>query len=357
MLGILSYDIGGANTKAAYIKVEEGFVREIKTASKYLPIWKNPNGLNAVLLELSERVAGSDKFDAVGVTITAELSDAYETKREGVHRILTNVAEVFPEVVILVLDVNGSFRHIERAKEEPLHVAAANWAATGWLVSQLVSNCIVVDVGSTSTSIIPIVNRAVSAVGKTDLEKLVCGELVYTGCLRTNVATIVNHMPIKKDLARVSSELFATSGDIHLVLGNITSEEFAVETADGRGKTRTAALARIARVVCADEEVLSEKEIIKMAQYVCERQIEQISDGLRQVYEQVARFANAEFTIVLTGLGKDFLARKAAEKLGFSKIVDFDNLVPGGVAKVSTVVSLAFMIASDLGGRVVQWER
>ena len=109
---------------------------------------------------------------------------------------------------------------------QPLGVAAANWAATGWLVAQHLKNCVVVDVGSTSTSIIPIVNGQVAARGKTDLDKLLCGELVYTGSLRTNVAAIVQSIPIRNGVAGVSSELFALSGDVHLSLRQHHIEDY-----------------------------------------------------------------------------------------------------------------------------------
>ncbi len=73
------------------------------------------------------------------------------------------------------------------------------------------NNCIVVDVGSTSTSIIPIVEGRVAAEGRSDLEKLINGELVYSGVLRTNIAAIVNNVPVRGKVSRVSSEMFATS--------------------------------------------------------------------------------------------------------------------------------------------------
>src|SRR5690606_29183790 len=125
----------------------------------------------------------------------------------------THVAQAFPATQIFVLDVNATLKSIAEAHAEPLEVAAANWAATGWLVAQLIKDCIVIDVGSTSTSIIPIVDGHISASGKIDLEKLMNGELVYTGSLRTNIAAIVNLIPLRNGIARVSSELFAQSGD------------------------------------------------------------------------------------------------------------------------------------------------
>jgi probable H4MPT-linked C1 transfer pathway protein len=350
-------DIGGANTKAAFVSTKGGVVEEIRTASEYFPVWKNPEKLGAMLSELAGKVAKSTSLDCVGVTMTAELSDAYRTKRDGVNHVLSQVSEVFHDTSILVLDVNAGLKLIEEARKEPLNVAAANWAATGWLVSRFVENCIVIDVGSTTTSIIPVVGGTVSAAGKTDLEKLVNGELVYTGSLRTNVAAIVNSVPMKAGVARVSSELFAQSGDVHLVLGNITEKEYTAETPDGRGKTRTDALARLARVVCADTEMLSQHETVQLAQYVCGKQVEQIAEELNQVYVQVKERANTEISAVVTGLGRNFLGRKAAQRVGIQQIIDLNDLVKAEIAPVATAVAIALMVANKLDGRITRWTR
>jgi probable H4MPT-linked C1 transfer pathway protein len=355
VVNVIGWDIGGANTKAAFISTKNGFVKELNTAIEYYPIWKDPEKLSTVLSRLKKRVSGSVKPDCVGVTMTAELSDAYRTKREGVNHILAHVAQVFSVTPIFVLDVEATLRSIEEAKSEPLKVAAANWAATGWMVSQLIKDCIIIDVGSTSTSIIPMIKGAISAIGKTDLEKLMNGELVYTGSLRTNIAAIVNSIPIRDGVARVSSELFAQSGDVHLILGNITGKEYTVETADGRGKTRTEAMARLARVVCADIEMLTEQEIIQIATYVYNKQIKQIADGLSQVYDRIKPRTKAKIGAVVTGIGKDFLARNAAQRVGINNIIDLSKLVQNDIATVSTAVGVALMAASKLEGRPVQW--
>jgi len=355
LVNVIGWDIGGANTKAAFISTKNGFVRELKTAIEYFPVWKDPEKLSAVLSRLRKRVSGSVKPNCVGVTMTAELSDAYRTKREGVNHVLTCVAQVFPVTPIFVLDVEATLRSIEEAKSEPLKVAAANWAATGWMVSQLVKDCIIIDVGSTSTSIIPLIEGAISAAGKTDLEKLMNGELVYTGSLRTNVAAIVNSIPVRGGVARVSSELFAQSGDAHLVLGNITEKEYTVETADGRGKTRTEAMARLTRVVCADIEMLTEQEIVQIAKYIYNRQIEQVVEGLSQVYDRIKPRMKAKIGAVVTGIGKDFLARNAAQQVGIDDIVDLSELMQSDIATVSTAVGVALMAASKLEGKTGKW--
>ena len=78
----------------------------------------------------------------------------------------------------------------EGVKNNPLALAAANWIATAPLAAHIYPDCVLIDIGSTTTDIIPIKNGKECARGRTDLERLGTGELVYTGALRTNVATI-----------------------------------------------------------------------------------------------------------------------------------------------------------------------
>ncbi len=299
---------------------------------------------------------GKVEITGLGVTMTAELSDAYQTKREGVNHILACVAKVFPDIPVVVLNVDVALRPLSNALSEPLKVASANWAATGWLISRLVKDCVVVDVGSTSTSIIPVVGGRVSCDGKTDLEKLANGELVYTGVLRTNVAAMVNDVPVGETCSRVSSELFALSGDVHLILGNIKPEEYTVETADGRGKTRYEALARLARVVCADTDMLSEQELLPMAQYIYNSQLEQVANALKQVLERTELAAKKRVTVVVTGIGKESVARRAAEKSGFREIVDLEDLIHNvEAARASPAFGVALLAAEKLEERTFQW--
>ncbi len=190
----------------------------------------------------------------------------------------------------------------------------------------------------------------VAARGKTDLDKLLCGELVYTGSLRTNVATIVRSIPIRDGVASVSSELFALSADVHLILGNITMKDYTCETADGRGKTIAEAYARLARVVCADTEMLTQQEIINMAKFICKRQIRQIIKGLTKVYSYTKSLISTEVPLVVTGLGKNFLAAKAAKELKVDTIVDLETLLPKEAVLATPAFGIAQMTANKLEG-------
>src|SRR5688572_3625455 len=113
MPATLAVDIGGANTKAAW--------HDGTTVSLPFEIWRDPGGLVAVLRELGTA-------DTVAITMTAELSDAFRTKREGVAFVLDAVETVFGEA--RVLTTSGDLISVEAARGRPWDVAAANWVAT-----------------------------------------------------------------------------------------------------------------------------------------------------------------------------------------------------------------------------------
>ena len=353
---MLGFDIGGANTKAALLRTEKGKLQDRKLEVEYFPVWKNPEKLAEVLLTLRQRL-GANALDGLGLTMTAELSDAYQTKREGVRRILTSVKKSFPETPIHVLNSDAELESTSDAERNPLGVASANWAATGWLVAQLGEACVVIDVGSTSASIIPVSSGRLAAIGKTDLDKLICGELVYTGSLRTNVAAIVQSVPVRGEMAAVATELFALSADVNLILGNITEKQYTCETTDGRGKTKSEAFARLARLVCADTEMLTEKEITKIARYIYDRQVTQVAEGLAKVCSHLQKQTREECLVVVTGLGKDVIARKAAEKIGAKTIIDLDTLMPLDISIATPAIAVALMTANKLEGEKISWIR
>ncbi len=355
MVKVLGFDIGGANTKAAYIHVEKSKKPSIRVGVEYFPMWKEPVRLREVLLSLGERL-GVGELDGLGVTMTAELSDVYQTKQEGVHQILSIVKTAFPSLPIYVVSSDTNLLPVQEAEKAPLKVAAANWAATGWLISQKLANALVVDVGSTSTSIIPIINGHVAARGKTDLDKLICGELVYTGGLRTNIAATVQSVPIKDKIAAVSSELFALSGDVHLALGHITVADYTSETADGRGKNFPESLSRLSRVVCADKDLLTQEEIMAIAEYIYKKQVDQIASSIKKVYKYTKKLSKGKkVPVVVTGLGKNFLARKAAEQTAVDTIIDLNSLLPPQVAYATPAVGTAAMVVKKIMGDISSW--
>ena len=101
--------------------------------------------------------------------------------------------------------------------------------------------------------------------------------------------------------------------------------------------------------------MLSEREIVDVANQVYNRQIEQVGEGLEQVRARLKTNYEHEPPVVVTGMGREFLAKAAAQKVGFQEIVDLGDVMGADAALVSPSVGVALMAASRLEGMTVQW--
>ncbi len=337
---IAGFDIGGANTDLAIIDFEDGEIKNIDVDFAYLPMWSNNDDLSRVLIDLIESICPVSQIDAVGISMTAELVDAYDTKKDGVLDVVGKCEETFT-CPIAYVGVDGMLSKSDIEKT-PLKAAAANWIATAQIATLISDNCIFIDTGSTTTDIIPIKDGFECAIGKSDFDRSATGELVYTGTLRTNLASFLDKVTLNGKDYRVASELFAQTADVYMVLDLITEEDYVCDTFDGEGKSKLECARRIARVVCADLEMLSMEDVVEMSKFIHKKQVEQIAEGLKQVNET----QNLDL-IVTTGLGKDILDKPAAELLGL-KVKSMADILTDEQCVVAPAVGTAVMMEKYL---------
>ena len=333
---IAGFDIGGANTDLAIIDFEGDEIKSMEVDFAYLPMWSNNDDLSRVLIELIEKICPVSEIDAVGISMTAELVDAYDTKKEGVLDVVKKCGETF-DCPIAYVGIDGMLSKDE-IMETPLKAAAANWIATVQIATLISDNCIFIDTGSTTTDIIPIKDGKECAIGKSDFERSATGELVYTGTLRTNLASFLDKVELNGKEYRIASELFAQTADVYTVLDLIKPEDYVCDTFDGGGKSKVECAQRIARVVCADLDMLSMDDIVELSKFIHKKQIEQIADGLKQVVET----QNLDL-IVVTGLGKDILDKPAAESLGL-EVKSMGDILTDEECVVAPAVGTAVMM-------------
>jgi probable H4MPT-linked C1 transfer pathway protein len=315
MVQIVGWDIGAANIKAVLLPRNENQASQKRVAARPFEIWRDKDRLPEMLRSVWESVTSGVIPQAMAVTMTAELSDAFATKREGVHFVLRSLEACFPEMATYVFSLKGEFIELNEACAHPLDFAASNWLASAIWAAKLNPNCLLVDVGSTTTDIIPIVDREICVTGRTDLERLSSGELVYTGALRTNLAAIVQTVPVTGRICRVASEYFAISGDVHLILGNLSPHEYTCPTPDRQPASVDFSRKRLARLVCADTESLATEEIDGMARYLHGQQVLQIRAGIEQVISRLPCLRSAPVIVLGTG---SFLGTAAAKSAGMS---------------------------------------
>jgi probable H4MPT-linked C1 transfer pathway protein len=330
---VVGWDVGGVNTKAAC--VGDGHV--LSVLGRPYEIQRDPRALVPLLRQMLGEVGAADGMPHA-VTMTAELSQVFRTKREGVHFVLDAVETAFSAGSINVYTTGGRFLSPVDARQCPLSVAAANWAATARAVAVHHPNAVLVDIGTTTTDVVPIVGGEVVAAGTTDPERLMSAELVYTGVLRTPAEAIAHYVPLGDALAGVSAEGFALAGDVHVWRGNLDPGDYTCPTPDGRPAAREFCGERLARVVCADRDMLDEDTITRLADALARAQTRAIQAAIQRVLEPHPSIRVA----VVTGLGA-FLGIAAVRALNL-EVVPLSRELGEAGARCAPAVAVALLL-------------
>lgn len=289
-MNIVGLDIGGANLKAHDTNGQ--------TRCSPFPVWQFPERLGS---ELESLLGKFVPFDLIAVTMTAELADCYQTKAHGVAEILGHL-QAATDRPIVVWQTGAEFVSPEVAVQVPSLVAAANWHALATWIGRLVpaGPALLIDMGSTTTDIIPLIDGVPVPVGMTDVERLMAGELVYSGIRRTPLCAIVHSVPIGEAYCPLAAELFATTLDIHVLLGTLPESTEDRDTANQQPATRSAAHDRIARMLCCDCSELPLESAIQIARFIADVQKKRIAGAI----DRVLQVQEKPETILISGSGR-----------------------------------------------------
>jgi hypothetical protein len=278
----LGLDIGGANLKFAIQDYGEII---------YFPMWKKARDLENELRRISERF----NPERVGVVITAELSDCFSCRNDGIIFVSDAVKKAFSSELFF-MDIKGK---LSKNIDEPKLFYASNWIASSeFLLMEGWRNFIFADMGSTTTDLIPITNRIKAA--RTDHERLKRGELLYFGILRTPIFYVLPKFDVP-----LTSEYFAITADAFIVTGDIGIKEYTCDTPDGREKSLKECMTRLARSVCLDAD--DEKYLTELAHAVKEKMVERVAEAMKELSEK-----HDIEKVVGCGIG-EFILEKAAE--------------------------------------------
>jgi (4-(4-[2-(gamma-L-glutamylamino)ethyl]phenoxymethyl)furan-2-yl)methanamine synthase len=317
MDSVIGWDIGGAYLKAA--RAEKGVI----VAVAQLPCAPHL-GLARLEEAIREAKAAIGAAGRHAVTMTAELSDAFEDRRRGV----ASIAAIFSREIAArdIYFYAGARGFVTKSALDgaALAVASANWRASAELAARRYPQALFIDMGSTTTDIIPIRDGAINARGDSDAGRLEHGELAYTGLLRGNPAAGLARAPVGGRWTALVDESFATNADVHRILGNIPEGADTGPTVDGRPKSKEASRARLARLVGRDAADASPDQWDALARFFAKAQMRRIDDQIELLASRGAVVEDAP--VVGAGIGRSLIAAwaKSMER-SFS---DFDELVP-----------------------------
>jgi probable H4MPT-linked C1 transfer pathway protein len=334
---VIGWDIGGAHLKAARVKY--GRVEEVVQAAT--PLWLGLDSLHAAFDALNAQLGRADRHV---ITMTGELCDAFPSRREGVVGLAAIAANHLSPAAPSLYAGRAGFVELGEAASHAVDIASANWHASAALLALKLPDALFIDIGSTTTDIIPIVGGKVATVGYTDAERLAAGELIYTGMTRSFVMSLASRAPFRGAWTPLMNEYFASSADVHRLLGDLPDGADKMSTADGREKTVEASRARLARMIGREADEGSDVEWTGLAAWFAETQICQITDAtfLRLSRNDVAAAA----PVVAAGVGEG-LAAEAARRLrrpclGFSSLIS----APAEASHCAPAVAVALLGAN-----------
>lgn len=345
MAASFGWDLGGANLKLT--RVEDG--RVVWVAQVPCPLLADRSKFDQALDETLKLCTADARH---GVTMTGELSDVFETRAEGVAYLVGLMRKTMGPATRFY-SLRDGLIDAEAAVERWPDVASANWHTSAALAAKLCGNGLLVDVGSTTTDLIPLKGGKPAARGLTDGERLTEGELIYRGVVRTPLMAIAHAAPFKGRMQGIAGERFATMADVYRLTGDLPDGADPCPTADQRGKSVPESAARLARMLGRDS---SEAEAIAwaaLAHYLARKQIDNIEREARALFEREGLGQKAP--VVGAGCGR-FLAARLAARLDrpyrdFADLIDCTPEMREMAAVCAPAVAIALLSAHQAVGR------
>jgi probable H4MPT-linked C1 transfer pathway protein len=342
MFSVIGWDLGGANLKLGRIEA----LRAVAVAQIPCPLRQDASKFDAALGEaLPLCPAGA----VHAVTMTGELSDVFRDRAEGVAYLVQMMRGGADGETVFYGGRAGFLRDIS-AIERVNDVASANWHASASLIGRSYPEALLIDVGTTTTDLIPVKNGAVAAKGYSDGERLAEGELVYSGVVRTPVMAVARNAPFKGRMQGIAAERFATMADVWRLLGALPAGADPYPTPDLKGKSTQESAVRLARMLGRDAGASDLLAYVDVARHVAGHQRGEIEAAATALIAREKLAAGAP--VIGAGCGR-FIARDIAQRLGraycdFAEMLDCAPEAKDMAACCAPAVAVGLLAAHEL---------
>ncbi|MDB4766762.1 hypothetical protein OAG71_03640 [bacterium] len=337
-MSTLGLDIGGANLKAVYLSSEKAD-REVQTTNVPFAMWERWKDLSMALRKISQDFDIAE-HTRIAVTMTGELADCFACRREGVEFIAGAVEEAFAGREISFYQTDGNWCKRESASDNWKLLAASNWHAMARSAAEFLPNetGLMIDIGSTTTDVIPIVSGQVMAVGKTDFQRLRNHELIYAGVGRTPVCSLIKCVELSGVTIPLSREFFATIDDALIWLNLIPENVVDMNSADGRSRSRANAGRRLARMICSDLDEID----VGVIDSIATTTIAAFESLFVEAVEiNIARHQDGIQSVLLLGTGSFLSDRILSERFASLQRISFCDIVEEGCSESGPAYAVA----------------
>lgn len=336
---IIGWDVGGAHLKAARLG-NSGVIEEVIQLP--CPLWQGMDHLDRALAEAESRLGLAPRH---AVTMTGEMVDLFQTRAEGVARLAKAMEQKLRGAEVRFFAAERGFVDAAAAAASPMQVASANWLASAALVAGRTGSALFADVGSTTVDLVVVRDGSVGAEGRDDAERLITGELVYTGVVRTPVMALAPRVPFAGHWVPMMAEYFATAADVYRLTEELPECADQHPAADGGEKTVDASARRLARMIGRDAGSAPLSAWRELALWLGEAQLRAVGDACDRLFS--IGVLPDQAPVVGAGVGR-FLAAKVAATRGrpfvpFASLVEAPPELADAVSNCAPAVAVAWL--------------
>lgn len=305
---LVGWDVGGAHLKAACVDTAGRlrWVRQLPCA-----LWRGLDRLQRAVARLREEHPELVRARHA-LTMTGELVDLFPDRKAGVVRIVAAMQAELADPGLRVYAGAEGLVAAAQAVDHSAAVASANWlASAAWAAARL-GDGLLLDIGSTTTDIVPFSAGRVCNRGGDDFERMRCEELVYTGVVRTPVGNLAERVPFEGEWIGLAAEHFSTAADVHRLTGELPEGADQQPTPDRASRSLPDSARRLARMIGRDLDSADMAQWRELAAYLAEEQLGRI---LRASWRVLSRGElPAKAPVLGAGVGR-FLAARIAQRL------------------------------------------
>jgi probable H4MPT-linked C1 transfer pathway protein len=315
----IGWDVGGAHLKVAAL---DGAGRAVAALQVPCPLWQGLDRLEAALDQALAALPQGAAAARHAVTMTGELADLFPDRDEGVRSIVATIRRRIAAPLRIFAGRRG-FLDPDPALRYAADVGSANWLASAQFLAQKLGEGLLADIGTTTTDLVALRAGRVEAAGGTDFERLLSGELVYTGVVRTSLMSISDAIEFEGLRVPLMAEHFATTADVYRLTGELDDRFDQHPAADGGDKSPPGAARRLARMIGRDARELPMERWQQLAASFRATQLERIRRAAQQVL--LRGEVGAAAPLVAAGSGS-FLVPELARSLR-RPVIEFARLI------------------------------
>ena len=340
---VIGWDIGGAHVKAS--RLDRGQIVDVGQWAA--PLWKGLDHLDRAIVQAFGRWGGLSGHDHA-ITMTAEMIDLFPDRQSGVASLVARLGERLGERVRFFAAGHGWLASAQAAKHWR-SIASANWLASARCVARRHSDAIFIDVGSTTTDIVPVASTSLRADDHGDAARLARRELIYVGVARTPLCALADRIRFGEQEFNVMNELFATTADVYGLTGELDPAHDQHPAADGGAKDDKGRQTRLARMIGHDRQQADARQWRAFALQWRDKAETLIGASLDAL---LARRSEAPGLIVGAGCGL-FVAhrlalRRGIEFLPFHRLFDTDPRHAGWLDTCAPSAAIASLYAEEV---------